>query len=1264
MPATHSDILQHIDARFRPLFEDGGMFANVILGPAYVQGNPATFYNSIIAANLSKQWADWFNAQIEQYLQDKSSTQLLAHWQHPITDLQAGNNSRGGFILVHSAIPGLQWTLDTADTSKIKPPSDPNAAARLNQLMLSEIDRLAPLYAIANLALRDNLIRYAAQNATFQPTSDDVKKLNANLANLPTDFDLQTFNDTILAPSFPGGPPINNNQAGNFTYQNIFNEHERTASLYKITEPAVRDALIQYASTNSNFFPSNEEVKKVNNYLAESNTFNNNDDVVFDAMISSCFTDPTNAPSNYFSGNAGQAAFQKIKDEHNHILPLYAIKEPALRRALIDFATTPPGNQPTTLFVPTEDYVKDLNDNLAKLPGNAKVVDFNTIIPSHPNGPAGRNFFSNLESLDSVTFSKVLEEHERIAPLYAIQESVLRDALVEYAAANKDFEPQPHHITALNEKMANIGKLKKSAISQVVQEVFQTIQQGPNNQYFDVDPGVKHRQGIKDEHNRIWSLYQIKDETLRRHFIDIARTSNVNFVTPSSDQVKQFDDWLALQSKLDPGVLTTQANNFLYLGTAVIPNGYFVEADPAVVGAQAGPGANDFINTIQPRHDRLYPLYRIQQPELREALVNYALRNPNFEPSVGHITDLNNKIANIAESASEFNDTTLGITIGDAFNGLRNAPPQDYFSPSGAHAGASDFPKIKTEYERIKELYNVNLPSLRYALMKYAKENPSLNAPTRDQVDSLNKKIHENYPIDAADLTTHLDKAFSLDQGVLPSCSYFEDDPGNADFAVFEKEHLAYLSKNPSGNVAKELANNIKSFNDLWESKIWGPDERIGSETDTNLAIAGLRQSVLLQPNHLLYSHLNHFYDERTGLQKILAAPLSDDDKKHLAALHEATKKLQKEAEYLTQNNSTSNDQGLMVYVSLANRYHDLAIKYAHSVSGTDRKRSDDLLVKCNNLVDRLNAAEGFLLTNSTIPLKNDEQLILDKIRLARKKLSATAEYLTLSQSKPVASVNTYSEGEQERCNNITMQDASTKLLNLVNAPGGGGVFGITTVSTSRSQAKILTNTEFRIDKPQEFAYSENGASATTKVASGVGTLATGQYALLVAFDPQKINLLPNEEVAVIAAGLVEKFMAQWKDPNKYTTSPMKITANMPPRLAEAIITYHKLNYSQARTPIYEGKRLRLDELEKYSDKDKPLLGFKYTNYQDYQEEMKKIYADPAVRAKIDSNSPKAFSLTPEEDKIEKNLQSNSTLKKEEEKLEESIEKNHSMRSP
>lgn len=678
--------------------------------------------------------------------------------------------------------------------------------------------QLASLYQIVDPTLRNALIGYARQNQNFQPTSQDVAKLHAQLANLPTPVTDISIDNAIQAvwrhvPAAGGNPALN--PPPNFlqTYAdrvNIVAVNNRIAPLYQITEPALRDALIEFAVTPPGTFqPQVGEITALNTAIAALPA--NATAANFDSKL--IFANNGGLANNYFSATPqGQAAFANITADHNRLAVLHLIPEPTLRNALIAHAMSEPG------FKPSQTEVTKLLGELAKItapaggaPLTGALVNaaIQTVWPSGGPGQPLHNPPRNLLQNLGLPAAQAMDTlYVRIAPLFAIKESALRNAFIDHAvnAANANFAPTIAHVAVLNESVARLGKGKDANGDDFdldIQTTFMGVPNSPPISWLGNGAGANNPifAPIEKEHKGLKALYAIPEAGVRNLLLDYAmanpgftpQPAEVNKLivafsklatptnmaamdnvisgiwagTPNLIQqstlgnqiVSNFDKHAVLYGVAEAGLRYTlfdyaaQNNAFtpVSLGNlnseiAKLPTGAAAASFDLAVNT-AFPGnpnlANWIANLTHPLdvvadHNRMFPLYGINEPTLRDALVAYATLNPTFAPMQAEVLSLNREIAKLViPTTVQMMDSAIQAVWGPRIAG---APAADFVA---THANGAN---IVTEHDRIAPLLKIELPTLRDELLKFATQAGNAFKPTEDEVKRLNTAMAELPP--------------------------------------------------------------------------------------------------------------------------------------------------------------------------------------------------------------------------------------------------------------------------------------------------------------------------------------------------------------------------------------------------------------------------------------------------------------------------------------------------------------------------------------
>src|SRR3990167_975667 len=161
MPQTSKKILDLLDDRVRPLFDDGGIFEDIAAGTFSINYKDNKITLTPLEDDESiKKIANKLNESIlEKYPHDKKALDSL--WSDPIIGVELNEDTTAGLFRF-----GNESWIDEEKSALITPDNtdDYNKVAQQASEMAKELDRIFPVLEVKAPIVRNSLINYAQRN--------------------------------------------------------------------------------------------------------------------------------------------------------------------------------------------------------------------------------------------------------------------------------------------------------------------------------------------------------------------------------------------------------------------------------------------------------------------------------------------------------------------------------------------------------------------------------------------------------------------------------------------------------------------------------------------------------------------------------------------------------------------------------------------------------------------------------------------------------------------------------------------------------------------------------------------------------------------------------------------------------------------------------------------------------------------------------------------------------------------------------------------
>ena len=402
-----------------------------------------------------------------------------------------------------------------------------------------------------------------------------------------------------------GGPPADYFDAGQ-TGHSAFVKR----ALEAVTEPNLKQALLDYATTTPAFTVTAAQVTALNAAVAALPP--GAESAAYGAAVNTALGGP---PANYFdAGQAGAVSFIQFA--------LSKIAERPLRVLLLQHLVT------NSTFNPTASQVVDLNRHIATLPERASAHEFqNAVVAAF----AGTTAAPTLVLFTPAAGAAVATYHVTLA---AVKEPVLRGFL---QTSNSTFTPTARHVTALNKALDELSAPATTAAFAAALQIALTsgapapAAPAPPFAAADFEPGGPGRAAYIQH-----VLSRVIEKNMREALQAYAKATPGFDPTPA--QVATLNKVMALVPKVVTAAQLDESIQKVFpTASSGLPPTYF----------QSGVGATLSAGIIE-EHRKVQPLYAIKTTGVRDALIKeVTVTGSSFEPTEDEVLKLRREMDRI-----------------------------------------------------------------------------------------------------------------------------------------------------------------------------------------------------------------------------------------------------------------------------------------------------------------------------------------------------------------------------------------------------------------------------------------------------------------------------------------------------------------------------------------------------------------------------------------------------------------------------------------
>jgi len=362
---------------------------------------------------------------------------------------------------------------------------------------------------------------------------------------------------------------------------------------------------------------------------------------------------------------------------------------------------------------PTDDLVKQCNEEMAKLADNAPIAAIEAAVQVVWPAPV----VPNTKITVAANHQDIEDQNAFYVRLNKIENHEVRKTMIAFRQNTLAFQPAVLQVTALNKALA--GLLDPDTIANIetaVQAAFGGVGNVPNATI----TGAANSAAIATENSYYVQLNQIENHEVRKTLIAFKQETPA--FKPTALQVTALNK--ALAALPDSIIVATIAPQ---IGMAVETAFGSVAGVAAVPRARitAAPNVNDIVG-----ENKLYVfLNKIEEPAVRAAMIAYKHENNGFRPTADEIKALNQGLFDMDDAAD----------VGDierAIQAVWGVVPNNNIQGYDAAHGNGMAPQHGW-YAHLNEIEN---PVLRKVMVKFKQETP-LFQPTLASVQVLNAAV-------------------------------------------------------------------------------------------------------------------------------------------------------------------------------------------------------------------------------------------------------------------------------------------------------------------------------------------------------------------------------------------------------------------------------------------------------------------------------------------------------------------------------------------